>query len=398
MKQSCITLLAIDFKPNLGGVAEYTFQLAQGLFTLGLLDRVITPVPQIVKHSFPIEAPKEYALTKFLKKLGFPFNKIYSFFYLLQLRRIEYLNLYSRMRKGDQRLFVINWIVSPLAVKWINAIQNNGTPYALILYGKDIILSTKEQNKFFLEACQNAQILIFCSRRTQALFEELQPTVKTRKYALLPGVDLSYLQEFSETSAEPISRKIKVGLSQKLVISSVARLVKRKGIDLAIQAIAPILKNNPNIIYIVAGDGEEYNSLKLLVESINLESQIQLIGRCTDQEKFSLLRASSIFLMPNHQDGGDDFEGFGISFIEASYFKNVVIGGRSGGAVEAISEGVTGILVDTDSDNSINNLRDNLQSLIQNPGRIKAISELGHKHVCDNFVAIKLIQELTQYL
>lgn len=398
MSQFKITILAIDFKPNLGGVAEYTSQLAQGLHKLGLLSRVISPVPQTIEYPFAVEAPNEYKLNGFLKKTSFPFNKIPSLFYLLQLRWIEFLHLHSWFERRSQVLFIINWIVSPLAVKWINIAQKNQTPYALILYGKDIIVSTREQNFFFVQACQKAEILIFCSRKTQALFEKLHPTVETRKYSLLPGIDLTYLQKFEEVPSDIIFKKSGIALNQKMVVSSVARLVKRKGIDLAIQAIDPILKSNPNLVYIIAGDGEEYSSLKSLVKSLDLEKQVKLIGRCTDQEKFSLLKTSSIFLMPNHQLDGDDFEGFGISFIEASYFRNVVIGGRSGGAIEAIKEGITGFLVDTDADQSTASLREQLKAIVQDPAQIKTISESGRKYVCENFIALELVQEFVQTL
>jgi phosphatidylinositol alpha-1,6-mannosyltransferase len=55
--------------------------------------------------------------------------------------------------------------------------------------------------------------------------------------------------------------------------------------------------------------------------------------------------------MPNREifHNTDSIEGFGISFIEASACGKPVIGGRSGGAVEAIEEGVSGLLVNPDS-------------------------------------------------
>ena len=55
--------------------------------------------------------------------------------------------------------------------------------------------------------------------------------------------------------------------------------------------------------------------------------------------------AADVFVMPNRTDGVD-FEGFGIVFLEAAAAGLPVIGGRSGGAPEAVAEGVTGTLVD----------------------------------------------------
>jgi phosphatidyl-myo-inositol dimannoside synthase len=55
--------------------------------------------------------------------------------------------------------------------------------------------------------------------------------------------------------------------------------------------------------------------------------------------------AADIFVHPNRVEG-EDFEGFGMVFLEAAASGTPVIGGRSGGVPEAIDEGKTGLLVD----------------------------------------------------
>jgi phosphatidylinositol alpha-1,6-mannosyltransferase len=57
---------------------------------------------------------------------------------------------------------------------------------------------------------------------------------------------------------------------------------------------------------------------------------------------------SDVMLMPNRQEENGDVEGFGMVFLEANAARTPVIGGRSGGAIEAIADGVTGFLVNPD--------------------------------------------------
>ena len=259
------------------------------------------------------------------------------------------------------------------------------------MHGKDIIVTSKRDLDYFVKACKNSAILIFNSAATLNLFRELHPTIQTPVYILQPGIDIAQIDCGSTQSIESLEQKLGVSLNDRLVISTVARLVRRKGIDTAIHALAPLLKANPQLLYAIGGDGEEYGALKNLIESLQLDSQIRLIGNITEGEKSALLQASSIFLMPNHRQQGDDFEGFGISFIEASFFRNVAIGGRSGGAVEAIQDGNTGFLIDTDTEHAVGQLRKLLSDLLATPERINSIAEVGHQFVIDNFQSSHLV-------
>jgi phosphatidyl-myo-inositol dimannoside synthase len=80
--------------------------------------------------------------------------------------------------------------------------------------------------------------------------------------------------------------------------------------------------------------------------------------------------------MPNREvkDSTDSIEGFGISFIEAGGCEKPVIGGRSGGAVFAVEENESGILINPES---IEELTDALFQLLDNPQRAREIGKSG---------------------
>ena len=86
--------------------------------------------------------------------------------------------------------------------------------------------------------------------------------------------------------------------------------------------------------------------------------------------------------MPCRELNNGDIEGFGIVFLEAGMYEKPVIGGRSGGAVEAVEQGVNGLLVDP---NSINEIAQALISLLTNKDKAQSLGEKGRKRVFDKF-------------
>jgi phosphatidyl-myo-inositol dimannoside synthase len=393
-----VTIFATDFKPMMGGVAEYTYHVAKELNRLGALDRVVTPNPQIEDYGFAVVAPSRSIEPARLQGQNILVRKLYSLSYLAQLYTIEAIALLRQKLTTHKTLAIINWIESPLAKRWVSLLQSCGLSYGIILHGKDLLVATKTDRDRFIKACQKSAILIFNSAATLNLFRECHPTIQTPTYILHPGIDIANIDCSSAEAIDSLERKLGTRLSDRLLISTVARLVERKGIDTAIHALAPILAANPQLLYAIGGDGEEYASLAALIETLQLNAQIKLLGNITAAEKSALLQASSIFLMPNHRLQGEDFEGFGISFIEAAFFGNVAIGGRSGGAVEAIQDRKTGFLIDTDTDEAIERLRQLLNDLLGAPERMKSIAECARQYVIDNFQASDLVDKFAEHL
>lgn len=395
--QKKITILATDFKPMLGGVAEYTFQIAEQLNKKGILDQVLTPNIQNEIYLFKVSSPQEFAWMKLFKDKGLLKSKFYSLIYICQLRWIELRQIWTWFSHPQKTFVIVNWIISPISKRLISVLNYLPIEYAIILYGKDIILASQNDPQWLANITTKAKFLIFCSQATATLFNTLQPNIKTPQYILYPGVDLNYLRQ-DIIGIEDLEQIFNCNLQGKLVISSVCRLVKRKGIDLAIKSLEPLIKRNKNIIYIIMGNGEEYQTLKSLISSLKLEDQILLVGEFDDREKFSLLNVSSIFIMPNHYQNGNDFEGFGISFLEASYFKNVVIGGRNGGVTEAIKDGYSGFLVDTDSECAVESIRQVINTLLDNQSQMNQMAEFGHEYVIDNFKSTHTVDGFSQYI
>jgi phosphatidylinositol alpha-1,6-mannosyltransferase len=87
-------------------------------------------------------------------------------------------------------------------------------------------------------------------------------------------------------------------------------------------------------------------------------------------------------VMPNRQEESGDIEGFGMVFLEANAAGKPVIGGRSGGAAEAIVEGSTGYLVNPDDHEEIAGI---LQLLLSNRELRARLGEAGTQRVRADF-------------
>jgi len=86
-----------------------------------------------------------------------------------------------------------------------------------------------------------------------------------------------------------------------------------------------------------------------LVESAGLQNHVKLTGPLSDADLLAAYHSADLFIMPNRTMPDGDTEGFGLVFLEANACGRAVIGGRAGGAVEAVRDGETGLLVDGNS-------------------------------------------------
>ncbi|HUU33153.1 MAG TPA: glycosyltransferase family 4 protein [Vicinamibacterales bacterium] len=179
------------------------------------------------------------------------------------------------------------------------------------------------------------------SRNTQRVAETfgVEPARITVAY---PGVDA--VRFHPDLDGSPIRRRHGLA-ADALVALSVGRLQARKGHDVAIQALAAVAPEFPVLKYLIVGNGDERARLEGLVAHLHLADRVIFAGEVAETDLPAYFAACDVFLLPNRVEQGD-FEGFGIVFLEAAAVAKPVIGGSSGGVVEAVADGETGLLVD----------------------------------------------------
>lgn len=171
-------------------------------------------------------------------------------------------------------------------------------------------------------------------------------------------------------------------LEGKRVIISVSRLIPRKGHDVVLRALPKVLEQVPDAVYLIVGDGPYRPTLDGIVAELGLGEHVRFAGSIPNSETVDYYYASDLFVMPNRRLSNGDIEGFGLVFLEANVCGLPVIGGRSGGAVDAIEHGRTGYLVEPTSEADV---AGRLIELLNQPEKARAMGEAGRKRVLEHF-------------
>jgi phosphatidylinositol alpha-1,6-mannosyltransferase len=267
------------------------------------------------------------------------------------------------------------------------------TSVKVIIYTHGEELTTKGSSRFY---GKNAKYYLDCadgivtvSRYTKNTIIEMFDIPGDKIRLISNGVDLEKCQPVSSSRARLVSTKS----SPEALIFSVGRLIKRKGFDVAIEAMAIVHRQYSDAQLVIAGEGEKLKELEVRIRELNLGDVVRMAGRLSHHELMSFYQDCDIFLMPNRELENGDTEGFGLVFLEANAFKKPVIGGNAGGAVDAIIHGDTGILVDG---NSAGDVADAILKLLGNESLRREMGEKGYQWAVKNDVKYK-VEEFLEY-
>ena len=183
----------------------------------------------------------------------------------------------------------------------------------------------------------------------QAISRALSAIDAQHMVKIAPGIDVDH---FFPRDATSLRKELK--LDNKRVIVSVGRLVHRKGQDHLIQALPQILRSVPDAHLLMVGQGPYREHLEKLVQQLGLKDHVSFIGRIQYDQLPEYICAGDVFAMPSRSRFfGLEVEGLGIVYLEASACGLPVIAGASGGAPDAVLDGVTGFVVDGQNNQEI---------------------------------------------
>lgn len=301
MQNRSIMLITIDYPPKTGGVARYLSSLVDA--SQGQI-QIIT---QDSGRLFRSRWPKWWPLVKVI-----------------------------RQQSADGTVLVSH--VFPVGTAaWISRMFG-GPKYAVIFHGLDLRLVKSFWKRFLLRRICRSAARLFCN--SESTKRDLHRLVPGADAALLtPGVEDHSVERHAEAR-----RKLSLDPDAQIVLS-IARLVPRKGIDVALSAMGRIQHEQP-VEYAVLGDGPDRVRLEGVAEEAR--AAVRWVRNASDDEKWLWLAAADVFLLPV-RDEGNDVEGFGIVFLEAAKAGIPSVAGKSGGASEAVRHERTGLVVKPES-------------------------------------------------
>lgn len=364
-----VLILAADFKPSLGGVAEYAHQVARHLQQMG--DEVLVlarPAPGDAAFDAGCPYPVERVLPEPPEKPSF-------------LARVRLIGASADSFGAD--LILSNAPLSePLAGR--TAAWQRRLPFAIIVHGQELYnyldaraLSATGLKKKLVTALafQRADVVIANSNFTRSLLSKLG-VAEERSAVVHPAVDAGALQAQLERARQAnVTLPLPAG---RPLLLTVSRLVERKGIDTVLQALPAVIEEAPDVLYAVAGDGPDRERLERLAAERDLADHVYFAGRVSELERALYYDAADVFVMPNRALPDGDVEGFGIVFLEANAFGRPVVAGRSGGAVDAVVDGVTGLLVDPRDPQKVSEA---IVALLADPDYARRLGRQGRQRV-----------------
>lgn len=196
---------------------------------------------------------------------------------------------------------------------------------------------------------------------------------------IAPGIDTNHFQP-KKTNPNLVS---KYQLEGRRVIVCVARLVHRKGQDQLIKALPDILKKYPDAILLIVGQGPIEQMLRNSARQLEVTHKVIFTGRVPHADLADYISLGEVFAMPvRSRFYGFEVEGLGIAYLEASACGLPVVVGKSGGAVDAVIDQVTGLLVDG---KNINEITDAICRLLADPAKAQAMGQAGRGWVISDW-------------
>jgi glycosyltransferase involved in cell wall biosynthesis len=150
----------------------------------------------------------------------------------------------------------------------------------------------------------------------------------------------------------------------------VGRLEPRKGVDLAIRAVARV----PGARLEVIGDGRERAMLEALVRSLRVGDRVSFLG-FLDDTRPAVQRCHAVLCASRS-------EGLGLALLEAMAMQRPVVGFRVGGVTEIVQHGRTGVLV---GDGDLDALVGAMNDAACTPGRSEELGRSAREHVASCF-------------
>jgi glycosyltransferase involved in cell wall biosynthesis len=181
----------------------------------------------------------------------------------------------------------------------------------------------------------------------------------------------------------------------KIKVLAVGRLAPGKGLEDFIVAASIVNQINPNIEFVIAGEGILKKTLTGLIARLKLDSIVRLLGQVLDrQDVADLYHSSDVFVLPSHH------EGLPTVVLEAMAAGLPVVATMVGGIPGLIVDEVNGLLI-MPGDPQL--LAEKILQLVNDEPLRVELGKKAKQTVLDNYtwdkisdLHIQLYEELTQ--
>lgn len=178
------------------------------------------------------------------------------------------------------------------------------------------------------------------------------------------------------------------------IVLHVGRLVEKKGCADLIQAFANLPARHRDARLVIVGDGPLRGVLESSSQALGLSKRVVFMGPQPQHRVHELMREAMLLCQPSVTARSGDAEGFGMVLLEAAASGIPAIGTRSGGIVEAVVDGQTGLLV---REHDIAGLTRSMTDLMDSSSTRKEMGRAARRRVEEHFDVAKQSALLAEY-
>ncbi|PVX24769.1 MAG: hypothetical protein CW691_06660 [Candidatus Bathyarchaeum sp.] len=327
-----ICLVTHFFPPHMGGIEKVSYEQSKRLTDAGYeIDVLTSKTKGQTKHPAKGIRVFAYSSLKLAEKFGVPYPILTVKAYKQFAQVIKKCDLVH----AHGHVYMSSYLAGKLAKK----------------YKKPFIVT--QHNTFIdyksaLNALENLNDLTIGKAVLKRADRIFTVSNETKKYVLRLGADkakTSVMYNGVDTkcfrSAQKQESRKKLGLPQKRkIIFSVRRLVYKNGLGTLIESAALVARNNPDILFIVAGKGPSRKLIEDSIKELRIENNIKLTGFVPDELLPVYYNAADYFVLPSASG-----EGLPLVLFEAMSCGLPVIATRVGGTPEIINNMKNGVLV-----------------------------------------------------
>lgn len=314
-------ILIIVTKGNTGGAQQSVFNLAKGLRDRGEKVTVAFGDGDFLKNKLQADDIPFYQF-RYLKRTA---NPLTNLFFIWEIKRYLNNNTFTTLHFNSS-----NALLGAIGAK----LTKNQPKIIFTFRGLSLIdqnYTLKYFSKiffyFYFKILLNfVDAQVYVSKENEAYCQKIG---LAKKFSTIYN-GLPTLKFLDKTEArQKLFDICKNDLSGNFIIGSVGRLAYQKNYGFLIKATQEILKLNPKIKILIVGDGPEKEALENLINDLNLQNSIFLIGDLPDAYHF--LKAFDLFTLTSR------YEGMSITLIEAMQAGLPIIASDVGGAKEMLN-------------------------------------------------------------
>ena len=268
-------------------------------------------------------------------------------------------------------------------------------PYMVVLHGAEVTVPGRLPGS-------NVALARVLKRARHVIAAGGYPAAEARRVAgrdldvtvIPPGVDTQRFVPLDHAARREARAHFGVDLEAQLVVG-LSRLVPRKGFDVLIEAAARVRDEFPKLTVLIGGSGRDADRLRGLIAKHRAPAR--LVGRVPNEDLGRFYGCADVSAMLcRSRWGGLEQEGFGIVFAEAAACGVPQLAGDSGGAAEAVVDGVTGRVVSRPQD--VDEVASALRELLRDDARRADMGRASRTRAVNEFDYGVLSQRLGEVL